>query len=210
MCDHSQSDLAIICFSRADMCIGLFILAKDVWSLITIFMVQHLRQAEIEFPTGSLYTIQTLDTERPLGIKSPQDQSHLTYIPSWPTYLTYLLDTSTWPICLVFTKPDIWGWSFLAALASCGNFWHIVAPCGNLCHLLAPFGNLLATFWQLLATFGNFCNFWHLPICPTYLTYLTDLPIWPSYPTWQKKTFSLIQTITRAVSQFLWCFLNLL
>ncbi len=45
-------------------------------------MVQHLRQAEIEFPTGSLYTIQTLDTERPLGIKSPQDQSHLTYIPS--------------------------------------------------------------------------------------------------------------------------------
>ena len=43
-------------------------------------MVQHLRQAEIEFPTGSLYTIQTLDTERPLGIKSPQDQSHLTYL----------------------------------------------------------------------------------------------------------------------------------
>ena len=187
MCDHSQSDLAIICFSRADMCIGLFILAKDVWSLITIFMVQHLRQAEIEFPTGSLYTIQTLDTERPLGIKSPQDQSHLTYIPSWPTYLTYLLDTSTWPICLVFTKPDIWGWSFLAALASCGNFWHIVAPCGN--------------FWQLVATCGTF---WHLPICPTYLTYLTDLPIWPSYLT--KKTFSLIETITRAVSQFLRCF----
>ena len=48
-------------------------------------MVQHLRQAEIEFnilPTCSLFTMQTLDTERPLGIKSPQDQSHLTYIPS--------------------------------------------------------------------------------------------------------------------------------
>ena len=168
MCDHSQSDLAIICFSRADMCIGLFILAKDVWSLITIFMVQHLRQAEIEFnilPTGSLYTMQTLDTERPLGIKSPQDQSHLTYIPSWPTYLTYLLDTSTWPICLVFTKPDIWGWSFLAALASCGNFWHIVAPCGN--------------FWQLVATCGNL---WHL-LAPTNLSYLPDLPYWPTYLT---------------------------
>jgi len=36
------------------------------------------------------------------------------------------------------------------------------------------------------------------------LTYLPDIPFWPSYLT--KKTFSSIQTLTRAASQFLRCF----
>ena len=62
------------------------------------------------------------------------------------------------------------------------------------------------TMLQLLAILTSFGIFW-----PTYPTYLPDLPIWPTFlahlpdlPTWQK-TFSLIQTLTRAVSQFLRC-----
>ena len=43
-------------------------------------------------------------------------------------------------------------------------------------------------------------------LCSCYypLTYLPDIHFWPSYLT--KETFSLIQTLNRAVSQFLRCF----
>ena len=53
------------------------------------------------------------------------------------------------------------------------------------------FHNIFPTFADLLT--------W-----PTYLTYLPTWPTWPSYLT--KKPFSLIQTLTRAVLQFLQCF----
>ena len=43
---------------------------------------------------------------------------------------------------------------------------------------------------------------------PGYPTYLPDLPTWPTHLT--KKTFSTIQTLTRAVSQFMRCFVYLL